>query len=62
MQRPADKLIATTEEVDYTEMLDWFGLRFMTGDAIGLDPRSPHGRHAAQKDHFAALMSHSKAK
>lgn len=25
-------LIATTEEVDYTEMLDWFGLRFMTPD------------------------------
>src|SRR5262249_48394467 len=24
------KLIATTEEVDYTEMLEWFGLRFMT--------------------------------
>ena len=24
------KLIATTDEVDYTEMLDWFGLRFMT--------------------------------
>src|SRR6185436_15719113 len=22
------KLIATTEEIDYTEMLDWFGLRF----------------------------------
>src|SRR5262249_31319671 len=27
------KLIASTDEVDYTEMLDWFGLRFMTGDA-----------------------------
>jgi len=26
-------LIATTEEIDYTEMLDWFGLRFMTPEA-----------------------------
>ena len=25
-------LIATTDEIDYTEMLDWYGLRFMTGD------------------------------
>jgi predicted metalloprotease with PDZ domain len=68
------KLIATTEEVDYTEMLDWFGLRFMT-----LDPSAPVGpapagpapawtlevrpdATAAQKDHFAALMAHSKAR
>jgi len=57
------KLIATTEEVDYTEMLDWFGLRFMTGDANKawtLEVRTD--ATAAQKDHFAALMSHSKAK
>ena len=26
------KLIATTEEIDYTEMLDWFGLRFKPQD------------------------------
>ncbi len=26
------KLIATTDEVDYIEMFDYFGLRFMTGD------------------------------
>jgi len=32
------KLIATTEEVDYTEMLDWFGLRFRSVDAAAPAP------------------------
>ena len=54
------KLIATTEEVDYTEMLDWFGLRFMTdsGDpakAWTLEVRPD--ATAAQKEHFAAFMA-----
>jgi predicted metalloprotease with PDZ domain len=31
-------LIATTEEVDYTEMLDWFGLRFKTADTTTPSP------------------------
>jgi predicted metalloprotease with PDZ domain len=63
------KLIATTEEVDYREMLDWFGLRF----APNADPTMPTDpakswtlevrpdATAAQKEHFAAFMAHSKA-
>jgi predicted metalloprotease with PDZ domain len=57
------KLIATTDEVDYTEMLDWFGLRFMTGDpakAWSLEVRPD--ATAGQKAHFAAFMARSKAK
>jgi predicted metalloprotease with PDZ domain len=57
------KLIATTEEVDYTEMLDWFGLRFMTGDpakAWTLEVRPD--ATAAQKAHFASFLEHSKAR
>ena len=57
------KLVATTEEVDYTEMLDWFGLRFMTGDpakAWTLEVRPD--ATAAQKQHLGALLAHSKAK
>jgi predicted metalloprotease with PDZ domain len=57
------RLIATTEEVDYTEMLDWFGLRFNTDDdptkAWTLEVR-PNAT-AAQKEHLAALLAHSKA-
>jgi predicted metalloprotease with PDZ domain len=63
------KLIATTKEVDYREMLDWFGLRF----APNADPTMPTDpakswtlevrpdATAAQKEHFAAFMAHSKA-
>ena len=57
------KLVATTEEVDYIEMLDWFGLRFMTGDpakAWTLEVRPD--ATSAQKEHLAALLAHSKAK
>jgi predicted metalloprotease with PDZ domain len=32
------KLIATTEEIDYTEMLDWFGLRFKQADPAAAAP------------------------
>ena len=51
------KLVATTEEVDYTEFLDWFGLRFMTGDpakvwTLEIRPDAT----AAQKEHLAALL------
>ncbi len=59
------KLIATTEEVDYTEMLDWFGLRFMTdsGDptktwTLEVRPDAT----AAQKQHFAAFMARSNSR
>ena len=52
-------LIATTEEVDYTEMLDWFGLRFAPGDdpqrAWTLEIRPD--ATPAQTAHFAAFMA-----
>jgi predicted metalloprotease with PDZ domain len=54
------KLVATTEEIDYTEMLDWFGLRF------SLDPAKAWGLEvrpdatAAQKEHLAAFLAQSK--
>jgi predicted metalloprotease with PDZ domain len=61
-------LVATTEEVDYTEMLDWFGLRFTPQDpAAPPDPAKAWTLEvrpdatAAQKAHFAALLAHSKA-
>jgi predicted metalloprotease with PDZ domain len=50
-------LVATTEEVDYTEFLDWFGLRFMTGDpakAWTLEIRPD--QTPAQKAHLASLL------
>lgn len=56
-------LIATTEEVDYAEMLDWFGLRFVTGDpakAWALEVRPD--ATAAQADHLAALLARSKSR
>jgi predicted metalloprotease with PDZ domain len=58
------KLVATTDEVDYTEMLDWFGLRFATSDdptkAWTLEVRPD--ATPEQKAHFAAFMAPSKAK
>ena len=57
-------LIATTEEIDYSEMLDWFGLRFMTSEdpatAWTLEVRPD--ATAAQKAHLAALLAPSKAR
>jgi predicted metalloprotease with PDZ domain len=50
-------LVATTEEVDYTEFLDWFGLRFMTGDpakAWTLEVRPD--QTPPQKAHLASLL------
>ena len=62
------KLVATTEEVDYTEMLDWFGLRFAPQDpASPPDPAKAWtlevrpDASAAQKARFAALLAHSSA-
>jgi predicted metalloprotease with PDZ domain len=56
------RLIATTDEVDYTEMLDWFGLRFAQNEdparAWTLEVRPD--ATAAQKEHFAAFMARSK--
>ena len=57
------KLIATTDEVDYTEMLDWFGLQFMTGDpAKAWTLQVKPDATAAQKAHLAAFLAHSKTK
>jgi predicted metalloprotease with PDZ domain len=56
------KLIATTEEVDYTEMLDWFGLRFMTDSGDPTKTWTVEVRPDAtteQKDHFAKFMAPS---
>ncbi len=56
------KLIATTDEVDYTEMLDWFGLRFIPNEdpakAWTLEVRSD--ATTGQRAHFAAFMARSK--
>ncbi len=55
------QLIATTDEVDYTEMLDWFGLRFTPGD----DPATKWTLEVrpdatgAQRAHFTAFLAHS---
>jgi predicted metalloprotease with PDZ domain len=57
------RLIATTDEIDYTEMLDWFGLRFRTGDpaqAWTLETRPD--ATPAQRAHFAALLAPSRAR
>lgn len=53
-------LIATTAEVDYTEMLDWFGLRFMTGDPAKqwTLERRPDAT-AAQQQHLTSFLAHS---
>ena len=59
-----NKLIATTEEIDYAEMLDWFGLRFAGGDdpqktwVMEVDP----GATVDQKQHFAAFLAPSRAR
>jgi predicted metalloprotease with PDZ domain len=56
------KLIATTEEIDYTEALDWFGLRFVGGEdpakAWTLEVRSD--ATPEQKQHFAAFTAPSR--
>jgi predicted metalloprotease with PDZ domain len=50
-------LVATTEEIDYTEMLDWLGLRFAADKPWTLEPRPD--ATPAQQAHFAAFMAHS---
>jgi predicted metalloprotease with PDZ domain len=63
------KLVATTEEVDYTEMLDWFGLRFKPQDpAAPADPAKAWTLEVRpdatvdQKARFGAFLAHSKAR
>ena len=53
-------VIATTEEIDYHEMLDWFGLRFDPAREWTLEVRPD--ATAEQQAHFAAFLSHSKAR
>ena len=52
------KAVASTEELDYTEALDWFGLRFAPGDAgmktWRLEPRED--ATDAQRDHLKAWL------
>ena len=55
-------LVGTTDEVDYAEMLDWFGLRFIADD----DPAKRWTLEVRpdatpeQRAHFAALLARSK--
>jgi hypothetical protein len=57
------KLVATTEEIDYRETLDWFGLRVVPND----DPAKQWMLEVRpdvtpiQAAHFAALLAHSTA-
>lgn len=51
-------LVATTAEVDYTEMLDWFGLRFAADKPWTLEIRPD--ATPEQKTHFAVFMARSK--
>jgi predicted metalloprotease with PDZ domain len=51
-------LVATTEEVDYSEMLDWFGLRFSADKPWTLEGQPD--ATADQKAHLAAFMTHSR--
>ena len=50
-------LVATTDEIDYTEMLDWFGLRFAPDKPWTLE-RRPDAT-PEQQAHFASLMARS---
>jgi predicted metalloprotease with PDZ domain len=52
------RLIASTDEIDYTEMLDWFGLRFAPADDPAKDwtLEVRPDASADQKAHFAAFM------
>ena len=56
-------LTATTDEIDYTEMLDWFGLQFARGDdparawTLEVKPDAT----PAQASHLAAFLAHSRS-
>ena len=45
-------------EVDYSEMLEWFGLRFAPDKPWTLEPRPDATKE--QQAHFAAFMAHSR--
>ena len=54
------KLIVTTDEIDYSEMLDWFGLRFDPAKEWTLEVRPD--ATSEQRGHFAALMARSRTR
>jgi len=56
------RLVATTEEVDYQEMLDWFGLRFAPNDdaAKAWTLEVPPDATPEQQSHLASFLAHSK--
>ncbi|HTK28121.1 MAG TPA: hypothetical protein VL309_01125, partial [Vicinamibacterales bacterium] len=54
-------LAASTAEIDYSQMLDWFGLRFVPGDparawTLEIDPAAT----PPQRRHLAAFLAHSR--
>ena len=55
------RLVGTTEEVDYSEMLDWFGLRFVPNDDPAkqwtLEVRAEATQE--QRAHLEAFLTHS---
>jgi predicted metalloprotease with PDZ domain len=55
------KLVATTEEVDYSEMLNWFGLRFAQSDdpAKAWTLEVPADATPEQRAHLDAFLAHS---
>jgi predicted metalloprotease with PDZ domain len=53
-------LIATTQEIDYAEMLDWFGLRFDPAREWTLEIRPDAS--ASQQAHLAAFLAPSNAR
>jgi predicted metalloprotease with PDZ domain len=57
------KLIATTEEIDYSEMLEWFGLQFARGGDPAREWTLEIRADAtpAQKAHLASLLAHSRS-
>ena len=54
------RLIATTDEIDYREMLEWFGLRFDPAKewTLEIDPDAT----SEQQTHFAAFMARSRTR
>jgi hypothetical protein len=49
------KALSSTEELDYTEALEWFGLRFAGDGSWTLEVLD--GASAAQREHLSALLA-----
>jgi predicted metalloprotease with PDZ domain len=50
-----ERALASTEELDYTEALEWFGLRFAEDGSWTLEVREDASE--AQRGHLAALLT-----